>query len=191
MSDSWLILALKVKNRAAGDTAKYIQTGSVGTTGRYYGRQAITGVTELLDGAVAGVPNSVPYLTVLADDGTYSTGNIACTRANAAGNYVRFTYGTLTITLTEGTDFLRGASDTTCAANLATAINDNVVLGGLMTALGSSGNCGLTAKVPTALIQDIALSTDDGTAFSFTQLTGAAEGTAQFFPQAFALNTTP
>ena len=93
--------------------------------------------------------------------------------------------------LTEGVDFLRGASNTTLAAALAAAINAHAVLGKLLTALGSVGNCGLTGKVPSSLLHDINITTNDGTAFSFTQLNGGTEGAAQFFFQHFTLNRAP
>lgn len=190
---AWLVLALKLD----GHDSEYIKqklTGAstVGTQladGRFT-KKALRGVENILSGAAGGAYGANVWATVLDNAGTLATGNIACTQANASGNYVRFTYGALTITLTEGTDFARGASNTTCAANLAAAINAHAVLGSIYTALGAVGDCGLTAKLPTALIQDIAISTDDATAFGLTQLTGATEGAAKVFLQQIWTNRT-
>lgn len=184
-------MALRVDNLAAVDAKNQIVQGTLGQSGKYLGRRAVNGIQKLLSRVAGGTTQGNLWCTVLDNAGTLPTGNIACTRANAATNFVRFTYGAQAITLTEGVDFLRGASDTTCAANLAAAINAHVVLKTLVTALGAVGDCGLTSKIPTALVQDIAMTTDDATAFSFTQLTGGTEGAAQFFLQHFDLNRVP
>jgi hypothetical protein len=199
MAASWLLVALRVDNTAAVDLARAcINDATIGTTGTpptYLGKRAANGIIQQLQRVAAGVQQGNLYATVLDNSATFSTGNIACTRANAATDTITFTYGAKTVVLTEGATgengFARGASDTTCAANLAACINTHSVLGPLITALGSSGNCGLTAKVPTALLQDIAMTTNDATAFSFTQLTSGTEGAAQFFVQHFPLNRTP
>jgi hypothetical protein len=146
-------------------------------------------VDDLMNGIAGGVRRGNVVATILDTSFTASTGTIACTQANAAGNTITFTYGAKTVVLTEGASgengIARGASNTTCAANLATCINAHPILGPLITALGSVGNCGLTSNLPTCLLQDIAMTTDDATAFSFTQLTGGTEGAAQFFPVHF------
>lgn len=184
-------MALRVDNTAALDVKNKIVQGTVGVSGKYLGRQAVNGISRLLARCVSGVKGGNLWLTVLDSTAALATGNIACTQANAAGNIITFTFGAKTVVLTEAVDFVRGASDTTCAANLAAAINANVVLRGLVTALGAVGNCGLVAKVPTSLMHDIAMTTDDATAFAFTQLTGGTEGAAQFFLQHFDLNRAP
>jgi hypothetical protein len=184
-------MALKIQNRSAKDVKDDFLRGTVGSQGRRFARRAVSALVELLSGVVSGVRKGNLWTWVLDDTGTRATGNIACVQANAAGNFVRWTYGTLTVTLTEGTDFLRGASDTTCAANLAAAINAHPILQTLMTAVGSVGNCGLTLKIPTQLLQRGLWTTDDGTAFSFTQATGGTEGVAQFLPQSFDTGPTP
>lgn len=190
MATSWLIVALRCDNTVAADAKNALLQGTVGTSGKYFARRAVNGIQKLLGRAI-GTRGGQLFATVLDNSATYGTGNIACTQANAAGDTITFTFGAKTIVLTEGVDFARGASNTTCAANLAAAINAHVVLGGLITALGSVGNCGLTLRVPTALLQDIAMTTSDGTAFSFTQLTGSNEGAAQFFIQKFDMGGTP
>lgn len=195
MAASWVFVALRVERRAAGDIANRIFSGPVGVQGKFLGRQAATSISELIEASAGGSFAANLYATVLDDAGTRSTGNIACVQANAAGDTVTFTYGAKTVVLTEGATgengFARGASNTTCAANLAACINAHSVLGPLITALGSVGNCGLTAKLPTVILTDIAMTTNDATAFSFTQLTGGNEGAAQFFLQEFRLNRTP
>jgi hypothetical protein len=185
-------MVLQVGNRDAAGLASKILPSAVGATGvNANPRRLVHALKHLLSGCIGGAYPGKLWATVIADDGTKSAGEIVCTQANAAGNYVRFTYGTKTITLTEGTDFARGASDTTCGDALEDAINNHAVLGKLMTAANTTGTVALTAKVPTALIQDLAISTDDGTAFALTQFASATEGTAQFFLQHFPLNDTP
>lgn len=188
MASGWLVMALRVENAAAADIKNEIVQGTVGSSGKYYGRRAANGVSKLLARCAGGVSQGNLWLSVFDSTAAFATGAVACTQANAAGNFVRFTWGGVQITLTEGTDFVRGASNTTCAANLAAAINANVVLGSLMTAAGSVGNCNLTMKVPTQIVENIVISTDDATAFALTQFTGGTAGAAQFFLQQFDLN---
>ena len=200
MADSWLIVAAKVKDRSAADLKYKLHKGTIGgltgTQSRNLGKQFVNFVTRLLVSLIGGVRRGNLYGVILDNSATYATGNIACVRANAAGDTITFTYGGQTVVLTEATtpanenQFARGASDTTCAAALAACINAHSILGALYTALGSVGNCGLTAKLPTVLLQDINMTTSDGTAFTFTQLTGGNEGAAQFFPQSFDVNVS-
>jgi hypothetical protein len=178
-------------NTVAADTKNRILQGTIGNTGKYFGRRAVNGIERLLGRAVGGAAQGQLWATVLDDAGTRGAGNIACTRANAANDTITFTYGARTVVLTEGVDFLRGASDTTCAANLAAAINAHVVLGADFLAAGTVGDCAVTARVPTALLQDFAISTSDATAFTLTQLTGGTEGAAQFALQRFDLSGAP
>jgi len=192
MADGWLITAVRVNDRSAADLKANFFQGTVGvggTNASALARRFVSFAVNLLRNLLAGTKRGQIFAVLLDNAGTRATGNVACTQANAAGNFVRWTYGGQTITLTEGVDFARGASDTTCAANLAAAINAHAVLGPLFTALGSSGDCGLTANFPTALPHDFAMSTDDATAFSFTQMTGGTEGAAQFMPGCFDVNT--
>ncbi len=191
MASSWLFLALRMDNTAAVNLKDAIVQGTLGAQGKYLARRGVAGIQKLLNRAMGGFQQGQMWATVLASDATKSTGAIACTRANAASDTVTFTFGTKTVVLTEGVDFLRGATDTTCAAALAAAINANTILGGVFTAVGSTGNCNLTAQVPTALIHDFAMSTNDGTAFAFTQMTGGNEGTAQFILQKFDMGGPP
>lgn len=189
MASYTLVLALRVDGRAAVDAKNLISTSdlSVGAADPY-GQRLIEMVRRELKAVAGGVVYGNLFATILDSTAALPTGNIACTRANAAGNVVNFVYGGKTITLTEGVDFLRGADDTATAANLAAAINAHAILGKNFTALGASGNCGLTGKVGTSLLHDFAMTTDDATAFAFTQLTGGTEGAAQFVLQQFRFN---
>lgn len=188
---AWLFLALKVD----GHDSDYIQkklfpattVGSQPSLGRAT-RRTTKAIGDLLAGTASGTFGGNLFATVLDNAGTLAAGSIACTQLNAAGNYVRWTYGALTVTLTEGTDFAAGASDTTCATNLAAAINAHDLLSGLYTATSSTGTVTVTAKLPTQLIEDVAMSTDDATAFALTQVTGGTEGAAKIFLQQFWAN---
>jgi hypothetical protein len=194
MADSWLIMAVRVKDRSATDLKNKITQGTITTQGNTLTRRFVNFVEDTLNSFLGSVKRGNIVATILDTSFTASTGNIACVQANASGDTITFTYGAKTVVLTEGASgengFARGASNTTCATNLAACINAHSILGPLITALGSVGNCGLTAKVPTCLLQDIAMTTSDGTAFSFTQLTGGNEGAAQFFPVHFSTGQT-
>lgn len=190
MADSWALMLVRVADKSSTDVKNKITNATVGTYGSSLGRRAATAMSRLLISVAAGTDNGNLYLSILDNSATFATGNIACTRANAANDTITFTFGAKTVVLTEGVDYLRGATDTTCAANLAAAINAHDVLGDLITALGSSGNCGLTAKIPTALAHSITLSTGDATAFTLTAFASGTVGTAEFFLQDFTLNRT-
>lgn len=189
MADSWIVMAVRVKNLSAADLKNKITLASITTQGASLSRRFLDFIEDTVNAIKGGVRRGNVVATVLDTSFTASTGNIACVQANAAGDTITFTYGAKTVVLTEGATgengFARGATNTTCAANLAACINAHSILGPLITALGSVGNCGLTANLPTCLLQDIAMTTSDGTAFSFTQLTGGNEGAAQFFPVHF------
>lgn len=190
MADSWLFLAVKVQNRAAVDLKnKVTQAVITGSEGRTLSRRFLGMVQDTINGLLGGTRQGQVFATILDTSFAAATGNIACVQANAAGDTITFTYGGKTVVLTEGASgengFARGASNTTCALALQNCINAHSILGKLFTALAAVGNCGLTAIIPTNFVQDIALTTSDGTAFSFTQLTGGTEGAAQFFPARF------
>ena len=189
MADSWMILAIRVKGYSAVDLKNNISHGTV-TKDTGLRKRFFSTVMKTLNGIRGGTKRGNMIATILDTSGTAATGNIACTQANAATDTITFTYGGKTVVLTEGASgengFARGASNTACAANLAACINAHPILSPLFTALGSVGNCGLTAKMPTCLLHDFALTTSDGTAFTFTQMTGGTEGAAQFIPIHFS-----
>ena len=188
---AYVIAVFQVANLTSTDVQKkYIPETGIGSKGAL---RAANGLAKLAAGLAGGtIAGKLSALTVVDAAGTASAGAIACTRANAAGNNVVFTYGAVAITLTEGSgaSFLRGASDTTCGDNLAAAINAHAVLSTIMTAVAVTGTITLTAKIPTALPHDIAITTDDGTAFALTQFTGGTEGAAKFFLQGFQTGKT-
>jgi phage tail sheath gpL-like len=194
MAISWLLTLVRLDNKAAVDTKNIITQGAEVAPGARMGggggRRAATGIEEIVNRVSSGVSRGKIYAAVLDNSGTLATGNIACTQANAAGDNVTFTYGGVAIVLTEGVHFARGATNTTLAAALAAAINAHPVLGQFFVALGAVGNCGLTARFPTALPHDVALTTNDGTAFAFTQMNGGTEGAAQFWLQNWTANST-
>ena len=188
MSSCTLVVHLRIEGRAAVDAKNQITTSAIANNGSDYTAQLVRMVQRELRACEGGIREGNLLAAILDSTIALPTGNIACTRANAAGNTITFTYGAKTVVLTEGVDFLRGASDTTCAANLAAAINAHAVLGKLVTATGAVGDCGLVGKWGTSILHDIAMTTDDATAFAFTQLTGGTEGAAQFFIQQFGMN---
>lgn len=188
MSSCTLVVHLRIEGQAAVDAKNEITTGTIVNDGSDHSQQLVRMIQRALKAVDGGIREGNLLAAILDSTIALPTGNIACTRANAAGNVVNFVWGGKTITLTEGVDFLRGATDTTCAANLAAAINAHAVLGKLYTALGAVGNCGLTGKWGTSILHDINMTTDDATAFAFTQLSGGTEGAAQWFLQQFTLN---
>lgn len=186
---AYVVIIAKVSSLSAADVRrKYLPLAN---TQGGAPKRAAEGVSELLTGLASGVVKGVLSASVLDAAGTLSTGSIACTQANAAGNYVRFTWGGLNITLTEGTDFARGASNTTCGDNLAAAINAHSTLKTIMSAAAVTGTITLTAKYPTALAHSVTMTTDDGTAFALTAFASGTVGGAQAFLQAFPTGPTP
>ena len=178
MATSWLKLTFKL-NKSAADIAELYARQRELDQGDGWEK-----LVKFMSAVSGGTIASNVWVSVEDDTGTKPTGTIACTQANAAGNYVRFTYGGNDITLTEGTDFQDGASDDDCGSNLATAINAHAQLSEVMDAVNASGTVTVTMKVPGSEFEDIAMSTDDGTAFSLTQIggdTAGAEGAAQYF----------
>lgn len=186
---AYVIMVVKVSSISSTDVQKkyFPITGDSPAASR----RACDGAGQLLTALASGVVKGVVTASVVDATGTLSTGSIACTRANAAGNYVRFTWGAQTITLTEGTDFLRGASDTTCGAALEAAINAHATLKHIMTAAAVTGTVTCTAKFPSALAHSVTMSTDDATAFGLTAFASGTTGAAKFFLQAFPTGVTP
>lgn len=186
---AYVIMVVKVNSLSSTDVQKkyFPVTG----TNPGASRRATEGMSDLLHGLSGGVVKGVVTASVVDATGTLSTGSIACTQANAAGNYVRFTWGAQNITLTEGTDFARGASNTTCGAALEAAINAHSTLKHLMTAVAVTGTVTCTAKYPSALAHSVTMSTDDATAFALTAFASGTTGAAKFFLQAFPTGVTP
>ena len=205
-NNTWLHVVIKLTDKPDTFIAKKLielspgvaalQTYGMVQGGRLSLRRVGKKIADIIMAVAGGTYHGNVWATVTTDSGAKPTGVVACTQANASGDTVIFTYGTAAITLTEaGTGvegFLRGASNTTCAANLAACINAHPVLGGLMTAVGSVGNCNLTFKLPNQGIAGaVIMSTSDGTAFALTQFTGGTVGVSKMWPQALLANKTP
>lgn len=159
------------------------------------GRRIVNGISDLLHGIVGGFQRGDLWVGIPGTNATLRRRTITCTQANAAGNNVTFTCGGVAIALTEGVDFARGASDTTCAAALAAAINAQAVLKAIFTASNSSGVVNLDSKLPGFMTDDWILSTDDATAFAIA-LTGGATvaptyGTARVALRNVLMGKTP
>jgi hypothetical protein len=189
MATSYVLAIIKLTNMDSTTARKrYFPETGVGAAGA---NRACNGLSKLTAELAGGVrAGSLVAATVMSDTGVKATAAIACTRANAAGNNVVFTFGAVAITLTEAVDFLRGASDTTCGDNLAAAINAHAVLKTIMSAAAVTGTITITSKIPTSLTHDIAISTDDATAFGLTQFASGTESAAEFFLQGFQTSNT-
>ena len=174
MADTYVLALIKVEGRAYTDLD---ELNSPRTQDR--GPENLRNVLSRID---AGSSKAKVGYVVFDDQGTAPTGTIACTQANAAGNYVEFEIGGQTIRLTEGTDFDAVASDTTCGTALAAAINADAVLSVFFTATDATGTVTLTGDLgPTQAMHDIDMTTDDATAFALTQVgagTAADPGSA-------------
>lgn len=184
MSTSYVVAVFKLTNMDATSLKRRVfpETG----IGSAAANRAVNNIAKLAQAVAVGArAGSLVAATVIDDAGTKPAGSIVCTRANAATDTVTFTYAGQTVVFTEATDYVRGASDTTCGANLAEAINANAILKTILTAVSVTGTITITTKVPTALAEDIIMSTSDGTAFALTQITGGTAGAAQFFLQGF------
>lgn len=180
MATSWITLHIKCNRTAEAMAEKYLKDE------KWDQGTGWVQLSNLMGAIGSGTITANVWGAVHDDTGTKPTGTIACTQANAEGNYVRFTYGGKNITLTEGSDFQDGASDDDCGENLASAINAHAILSELMDASNSSGTVTVTIKVPGSWGEDIAMSTDDGTAFDLTQVgadEAGAEGASQAFPR--------
>jgi len=174
MADCYVLALIKVEGRAYTDLDELRSPAN-----QDRGPGNVAAVLNRIDGGT--LQGAVGYV-VFDDQGTDPTGTIACTQANADGNYVQFEIGGQTITLTEAVDFEDGASDTECGANLAAAINDHKVLGAFLTASNSTGTVTLTGKLgPSQFYHDLDMTTDAATAFGLTQIgagTAADPGSA-------------
>jgi hypothetical protein len=195
--DSFLILAVRFKRRNFGWLKDKLfpakePVGSQPGEGRASTR-ALKIIGDLLAAMRSGVYTGNVWGTVLDASASVSTGSIVCAQATAAGKTLTFTYGGLTVVLTEGATgvngFARGASNTTMAVALAACINAHPILGGLFLATNPiAGTVGLASKLPTPILTDIAMTTNDAVAFVLTQITGGNEGVAKIFIQQFWVN---
>ncbi len=192
MPASWYIIALKSDSKDATYLQRQILSAKTfGAAGKHTARQASAAVANMINGLVSGAQPGQVYLAAISDAGTRSTGTIVCTQANAAGDTITWTYAGLTVVLTEGVDFVRGASDATLATNLAAAIASNQILKGLFATQVSTNTITLTSKLPVGFVGHATMTTSDATAFVITQLSGGTLAGATIFLQNFETGRTP
>jgi hypothetical protein len=193
--DSVLILAIKFRRRNSlwlkDKLFPALVVGSQPAEGRAT-RRAFKMIGDLLGGLASGVYTGNVWASVLDASGSAAVGTIVCAQATAAGKTLTFTYGGLTVVLTEGATgpngFARGASNITMATALAACMNAHPILGGLFTsATGGTATITMTNKLPRVMV-DVAITTNDAVAFVITQFTGGNEGVARIFPQQFWAN---
>jgi hypothetical protein len=170
MAVSYVVAVFKLTNMdAATAKKKYIPEAGYGQPGSHRACNGIAKLAETIGGGSrAGM----------------------LVQANAATDSVTFTYGGTTVVLVEATDFLRGASNTTCGDALAAAINAHRILKTIVSAAAVTGTVTITLKLPTTLGHGIVMSTSDATAFTLTQIASGTVGAAQFFLQGFQTGKT-
>ena len=182
MPSSWLHVRLRLNNKPTGWLTEKLVSKVLGVNeARFSQRRVIDAIRTLLSGDVG------LYVTASDDTGLFPTGSIVATQANAAGDTLTFTYRGMAVVLTEGAagkgGWSRGATDAEAGANLAAAITRHPVLGGILYATAVGGTVTLTGKVPGVIMHSIVITTNDGTAFALTQLSGGTEGGAALFLQ--------
>lgn len=167
MADTYVLIAVKVEDR---DYASIPELAAA--KNENIGNALVNLVTRINGRASKGSLGFVAF----SDAGTNADGAIACTQANAEDETVTFELGGLTVVLTEGVDFDRGASDTTCGAALADAINADPVLRAWVTATAATGTVTVEFNMPGQVGHDLDLTTSEGTAFGLTQIGAGTAG---------------
>lgn len=191
MAAAFLHMVLRLQDRTAADMALRVSPGPADAA---HGTRIATRLARLIESATGGTPRANLWLAIVDDTGAVSTGSVACTQANAAGDAMIFRFGPTSVaevTLREGVDFVRGASNTTLAANLAAAINAHPVLQGLMIATPAAGTVNLVTILPGPTALAMSLATDDVTAFAITPFAGATAGVASLSLTQFSLGPNP
>lgn len=184
-------MVLKIQNR----DSSYIETtlrspgGTLSQTLKRDGRRIASGICDLLKGAVGGVHGADLWVAVPGTNSVLGTRTVTCTQATSAGSTVTFACGTLSIVLTEGVDFLRGASDTTEALALSNAVAAHAVLGALFTPVPAAGVLTLTHKMPGRVMDDWTVTGSTGLVIAAPVL--GTEGTAKIALRNVPLNHTP
>ena len=161
MADSYFVIVVKVEDRDFASVPEFGLSAS-----QRIGPSLCSLITRVDSGCTKG---SIGYWAMDAA-GTRAEGSIDCTTANAAGNTVTFEFGGESVVLTEAVDFIKGATDTTCALALTNAVNAHPILKAWVTAVANAGTMELTFIVPGQLGHDLDLATDDATAFALTQI---------------------
>lgn len=141
----------------------------------------VPSLISILSAVAGGTMKGRVLLAVADDTGTAATSTIACTQANAAGDYVRCAMPGGDVTFTEGVDFQDGATDDDTGENLAAAINAHATVGKVWSAVNASGTVTLTALHShfSSIPNDIGWTTDDATAFAITNDATSAPNTTQ------------
>lgn len=147
--------------------------------------RAIELLRDYLARLASGQAGSARVLTFLdSGDGTAgSNGKVACVQASiATGDTVVIGGVTFTVVASSPNadpgrgEFIKGADNTASAANLATAINAHPRLKGMLTALGSVGDCNLT-MVDKGLHSQYMVMSKTGSGFTLTAFSNGAKGT--------------
>lgn len=196
--DSYILLSIRVHKHIAawvGDQL-YPLPAALNTGQLAEGKATIrvlSKLSKILSGGASGVYPINVMISVTDGTGVGPTRSIACTQANAAGDTLTLTYGTLTSVLTEGAagpnGFDRGASNAETAINLAARINTHPIWGSAFVAtIGVAGTVTITGKVPGTAVQTLNITTNDATAFAIAAFTPGTDGTAAFLPQQVWVN---
>ena len=152
MADSYLVVLLEVNGRSASSIPELNGVANL---------ERLDGLVNVLNKLDNGLVKGRVTHYLMDDTGTKPTGTIVCDQTYTDGNYVTFDLAGQTWTLTEGTDFIDGASDTTCALALSNAINETTGLKDLVTAAAVTTTVTLTYHFPSQVGQDLEMSTDD------------------------------
>jgi len=164
----------------AQDSTNLVQ--EVGGIGRLSPQQQAVALAQYFTKLASGNRVAKFQMSIENAGGAAGTWTIACTRANAADNYVVVAG----ITFTEGVEFVRGATDTTCGANLAAAINASTSLTGLFASVAAvTGTITLTMSIVGIAAQQVAITTDDVVAFAIVNTGVGTRGTNAQLPRVF------
>lgn len=176
---AYILAVIRVDRRDAGDLGIGTKTQDTPVRKLQTVLDAIQGGT--LDGSVG--------FSVIDDAGTEPDGTIAVTAANVTSgtDTITFTWMSSTVVLTAGTDYVvNTASDTIQAEHLRDAINAHPLLRTVLRATAATGTVTVFGKFPGDILENIAMSTSDATAFGLTAIgSGSAgvNGAAQKFFQ--------
>lgn len=178
-ANSWLHVVIRLNaHPVAWVNERLIAARNLaGNQGRISFRRLLDVVPEVLRGDVNA------FIFTTDDSGAYPAATITCTQANAAGDSVTFTHMGVAVTVTEGVQFSRGTTDAQCAANLALALRQHPVIGGIATITSATNVVTLTGKLPGTPLTKVVLSTSDATAFALAQFTGGTDPAASLLLQ--------
>ena len=179
MPSSWIQVYIRCHDKPVSWTTEQIASKAYAADGRLSPRRVFDALWGILAGDVS------VYIHTTDEAGANPAGTIAVTQANAAGDTLTFTFKGRTVVLTEGATgpngWARGADNTAAAANLAAAIRRHPLLGGLYTATAAAGTVTLTGKIHGRPLNNLAVTTNDATAFAITSPTGGTDAAAGMF----------